>query len=95
VPELPRYTKDLDSHDDRAACIQRLRNEQKASIIGSNPPLATGLIANQIVLQLLSLHGHARDIPPLPRAPGYVYLDSAHLCMKQVVMEDDNASRSE
>jgi molybdopterin/thiamine biosynthesis adenylyltransferase len=88
VPELPQYTSNLETYNDRDTCVKRLTLEQKASIIGSNPPLATGLVANRVILQLLAQHGCSRDIPPLPEVPGYLYLDSAFGCMKQVYREN-------
>lgn len=87
TPELPRYAAP-DSYDDRGRCLQRLMHEQRASIIGSNPPLATGLLADRVVLRLLRMNGSARAVPEIPPPPGYLYIDAAQIRAARVFREE-------
>lgn len=84
IPELPKYSEDGNSYDDKATCIKRLMQEQRASIIATNPPLASGFAANHALLSLLSSKGSARSIPSIPPTPGYIHLDAVKLIAKQV-----------
>ncbi len=92
APRLPRYTALTSSYDDRSTCLVRMLSERRASIIGSNPPFATGFAANQVVLSILAQRGSPRDVALLPRAPGYVSIDSAFItaeCVLRETMSDD------
>lgn len=79
APELPRYTLSESVYDDRATCLERLRNEQRASIIGSNPPFATGFVADRVILALLAQAGRERAATPIPATPGYLRIDAAFM----------------
>ncbi len=54
---------------------ERLIVEGKGAILATNPPLATGLIADRVLLYLLRDSGVKRDIAELPEMPGYLYID--------------------
>lgn len=79
APGLPRYTLSDSAYDDRAKCLERLRGEQRASIIGSNPPLASGFIADRVILALLAQAGHGRTAATIPTTPGYLQIDAAFM----------------
>ena len=57
--------------------IKRLVNEQKASILGTNPAFATGFLGDHILLELL-------NSSPIPPMPGYAYLDARRVEAKIV-----------
>lgn len=81
VPFLPEYSADVNTYSTREAFGDRLAREGRASIIATNPPMATGLIADWILLHLLRDSGVARGIQPLPRMPRYTHFDAAfRLC---------------
>jgi molybdopterin/thiamine biosynthesis adenylyltransferase len=88
IPALPRYGSKMYAYDDKEACLDRMRQEQRASILGSNPPFATGFLANWIVLQLLKNRFVHREQPALPRTPGYLYIDAAMLQSRIVTYEE-------
>lgn len=70
APELPAYQA-----DDPAMVLRRLR-EGKAPIIATNPPMASGFVADRLLLQLLRDSGVERPgVTPLPALPGYFRLD--------------------
>jgi molybdopterin/thiamine biosynthesis adenylyltransferase len=79
VPRLPEYCVDDSVYKTEAAVRARLLHEGRASIIATNPPLATGFLANHVLLYLLrdSLIRRKTIVPPVP--PGYLYLDAALL----------------
>lgn len=79
VPELPEYRE-----GERAFVLNRLRNEGKAAIFATNPPLATGFVADRAALFLLRNSGERRDIVEAPKMPGYLYFDAARMEAKVV-----------
>ncbi len=76
VPELPTYRK---NGEDRSHVRERLFNEGKASIIATNPPMATGFLADRVLFHLLRNSGVDRNIVPTPVMPAYLYFDAAHM----------------
>lgn len=79
LPELPEY-----KGGDRTLFIKRLIVEGKASIFATNPPLATGFLADRTALYLLRASGVKRTIAHLPEMPGYLYFDAAFMNCKIV-----------
>lgn len=80
VPELPEYKV-----GDVKLAIKRLLEERKAPIFATQPPLSTGFVANRAVLHLLQRAGfEKRDIPGIPKMPGYLYFDAAFMQAKIV-----------
>lgn len=77
VPFLPEYCPDDPSYRTAEQCRYRLLEEQKAPIIATNPPLASGLLADHILLHLVRSSSLIRTIPPLPRMPQYFHFDAA------------------
>ncbi len=75
VPEIPEYKT-----NDREILFRRLREEGKASIFATNPPLSTGFVADRLVLELLSRKSPVkREIVPALEMPGYLYFDAARM----------------
>lgn len=72
VPLPPSYTS-----DDWAVLQERLKEESKASIVGTNPLFAAGFLANRVILYLLKDSPRQRDITEIPEMPAYVYMDAA------------------
>jgi len=78
VPSMQEYCPN-DSRANHDFVLKRLFEEGKASIISTNPALATGFIADRVLLYLLRNSGVCRDIVEVPPMPGYLYLDAAKM----------------
>lgn len=78
IPELPEYCPH-EAEGNRAAFYRRLREEKKASIIATNPPLAGGFLADRTLLYLLRNSGVRRDLTDVPPMPGYLHFDAARM----------------
>lgn len=76
VPEVPEYMKDH-KPGTREQLYARLFNEGRASIIASNPPMASGFLANRILLELLKKSPIARIFREIPLMPGFLGFDAA------------------
>ncbi|MDB5254641.1 MAG: molybdopterin biosynthesis MoeB protein, partial [Candidatus Nomurabacteria bacterium] len=76
APIIPEYC-DPEQYSTVEEIKRRLREEVRASIIGTNPLFAAGFLANHIVLELLRRKSPIRRIVPIPPVmPGYVRNDS-------------------
>lgn len=84
IPELPGYQAEGTRFTDRDRCLQRLKTEQCASIIATNPPFASGFVANVSLLFLLEKYGFPRTWSGIPKAPGYLLIDSALMVAKRI-----------
>ncbi|MEO6536390.1 MAG: ThiF family adenylyltransferase [Candidatus Paceibacterota bacterium] len=84
IPELPEYGHSEGPHRSRERCISRLRDECRAPIIATNPPLASGFVADQTLLYLLRKSTERRDVIRPPITPGYLYLDAGLMVAKSV-----------
>lgn len=73
VPVPPEYKA-----RDWQTLVGRLKDERKASIVGTNPLFAAGFVANRVVLYILEQSGVPRNITKIPEMPGYLYMDAAH-----------------
>ncbi len=80
IPSLPAYYREPNT-----LVMDRLTKEGVASIIATNPPVAAGIVANQVLLQLLAKGGVARNIPPVPVSPGYMFFDAARFETKMIL----------
>lgn len=79
VPEEPAYWRD---ERDLRLLRKRLREERRASIIGTNPPLAAGFVSDRVLLRLLeyaSRHEERTSLVRTPCIPKYLYFDAAKL----------------
>ncbi|CAN5741295.1 ThiF family adenylyltransferase [soil metagenome] len=91
IPELPEYHHCNSPYLSRDECMRRLRDECTAPIIATNPSLASGFLANHVLLTLLSGSDgvqSTRSIVRPPRTPGYLYFDSALMQAKVVLREE-------
>jgi len=79
LPELPEYYQ-----GNREYFNKRLFEEGRASIIATNPPMATGVYAGRVLLHLLRNSGVKRNIVEPPEMPGYLYIDHATMESKVV-----------
>lgn len=83
VPELPEYMFHTELFSNRSEVHRRLFDEGRAPILASNPPMATGFLANHIILEILRqkspLH---RNVEYPPDMPGYLYFDAALMSAK-------------
>lgn len=84
IPEFPEYTGKEAKTGNKEVAIQRLFMEGKAPIIGTNPPMATGFLADHVLLYLLKDSGIKRNVQYVPEMPGYLYFDVAHMEAKVV-----------
>ncbi|MES2930824.1 MAG: ThiF family adenylyltransferase [Patescibacteria group bacterium] len=84
APEIPEYSADREKYSTVAEIKRRLLEEGKASIIGSNPPMAAGFLANHILFQLLKDSPLKRIFVLPPLMPGYLSFDAALLTTQAV-----------
>lgn len=78
VPEIPEYMRDAKKLSNVSEVRRRLFDEGKAPILATNPPMATGFLANHIVLELLHQKSSLRrKVVYPPDMPGYLYFDAA------------------
>jgi molybdopterin/thiamine biosynthesis adenylyltransferase len=78
VPNLPEY-RPTAVETDHMAFYRRFLQEKKVPIIATNPPMATGFLANRVLLHLLRNSGVPRAIVNTPEMPGYLTFDAAHM----------------
>lgn len=76
APEIPEYFPDT-AHGTRSALYRRLSLEGRVSIIATNPPMASGFLANHILFELLAASGTGRVYERVPEMPGYLGFDAA------------------
>jgi molybdopterin/thiamine biosynthesis adenylyltransferase len=78
VPDLPEYMMDTGLFSTRASVQKRLREEGRAPILATNPPMATGFLANHVILEILRKRSPLRrKVQYAPDMPGYLYFDAA------------------
>ena len=77
VPELPEYCGGDPNYRTVPTVKARLLSEGRASIIATNPPMATGFLADHVLLYLLRGSGISRDVIRPPATPGYLIFDAA------------------
>lgn len=77
APVIPEYCKDTEQYSTVQALLERLKNSVTASIFGTNPLMASGFLANQIILEIINSKSPiAREAAIPPTMPGYVWFDS-------------------
>jgi molybdopterin/thiamine biosynthesis adenylyltransferase len=86
VPRLPEYSP-AERQANRAALYARIEKERKAPIIATNPPMASGFLADRILLYLLKNSGVERAIAEVPPMPGYLHFDAATMESRIVTRE--------
>ncbi len=79
APEIPEYSADLSVYSTVEQLKRRLFEEGKASIIATNPPMASGFLANQVLFHLLQKSTVKRSFVLCPDMPGYLMFDAAHM----------------
>jgi molybdopterin/thiamine biosynthesis adenylyltransferase len=84
LPEFPEYCGTDPGFRNVEVLRRRLFEEGKASIIATNPPMATGFIADHVLLYLLRNSGVKRDVIFPPPMPGYLLFDAAKMEAKIV-----------
>jgi hypothetical protein len=84
VPELPEYAPTGSDTRTHAVITKRLLEEGRAAIIATNPPLATGFLADRVLLYLLARWGRKLLVEETPEMPGYLYFDAARMQAKVV-----------
>lgn len=77
VPRLHGYTTEDSCFNDLALVRTRLFKEGKASIIATNPIMASGFLADHALFHLLKNSSAKRAIVRPPKSPGYLYFDAA------------------
>jgi hypothetical protein len=66
------------------AITKRLKEKTQASIIASNPPMASGFLANHVTFELLSSSRLKRKVVHVPPMPGYIFFDAGLLICGKV-----------
>lgn len=84
VPELPEYSTYPGTYSTVEAALRRLLEENRATIIATNPAMAAGFLADHTLFQLLKNSPVRRNYVLPPPAPGYLYFDAGFLCAKRV-----------
>lgn len=83
APELPEYATDLTQYSTVKAVTDRL-SQGVASIIATNPPMAAGFLANQVIFHILEERSAIKRKYVLPPVmPGYAMFDAALLIAKR------------
>lgn len=84
VPELPEYSAPGEPWQNRDNVDRRLFQEGRAMIVSTNPPMASGFVADHVLFHLLRASSVRRDlVKPVP-APGYLYFDAGFHVAKAV-----------
>ena len=80
APEIPEYSADLEKYSTVAEVRKRLFEEVRASIIATNPPMASGYLANQVLYHLLDKYSDIKRnfIIPVPM-PGFLMIEAGFL----------------
>jgi molybdopterin/thiamine biosynthesis adenylyltransferase len=81
APEVPEYSLDLNAYSTVHALHDRLQ-QGIASIIATNPKMASGFLANQVVFHVLQASPLQRNFQLPPAMPGYVMIDAGLLMAK-------------
>ncbi len=92
VPNVHGYTLPHHSFDDHALVLERLEKENSASILSTNPSMASGFLADHVLLHLLN-GSRSRDVVEPPEPPGYLYFDAARMDARVVTpgeVRDEN-----
>lgn len=84
LPEFPEYCERGQNFQNHRVSRERLIQEGKGAIIATNPPMATGFLANHVLLYLLRDSDIKRDVVQPPEMPGYLYFDAAKMEAKIV-----------
>lgn len=79
IPQAGSYAPMGSACGNPAASLKRLKNEGKAPVFASAPPVSCGFLASHALMYLLRNSGIKRTTPPLPHAPGYLFFDSLHM----------------
>jgi molybdopterin/thiamine biosynthesis adenylyltransferase len=77
VPFIAEYSEHPEAN--RAAFFRRLTEERRVPIIATNPPMASGFLADRVLFELLQNSGVKRDIVEIPPMPGYLHFDAARM----------------
>lgn len=88
VPELPEYCLEDSRYSTVEATRYRLFDEGKAPIIATNPPMASGFVADHVLFYLLRNSNIKRRIVQPPEMPGYLYFDVALMQARAVTREE-------
>jgi molybdopterin/thiamine biosynthesis adenylyltransferase len=83
VPEVPEYSTD-NNYSTRDIVLKRLLETGQASIIATNPPMASGFLSNHILFELLKKSAIARKKTHVVPMPGYVSFDALESEVKHV-----------
>jgi molybdopterin/thiamine biosynthesis adenylyltransferase len=82
--EIPEYSLNPSLYSTVEEIKRRLREESKASIIATNPPLASGFLANHVLYYLLNKFNIIpRNYINPPPSPGYLMVDAGLLICKK------------
>ncbi|MES2225842.1 MAG: ThiF family adenylyltransferase [Patescibacteria group bacterium] len=84
IPKVPEYGSEGGDFRSRDAFIARLDDERRASIIATNPPMASGFVANHALLYLLGRGADMRSVVRPPRTPGYLHIDTARMIAERI-----------
>lgn len=76
-PELPEYSDHPEAGNRKIIFERTILG--KAPIVATNPPLATGFMADRVLLYLLRNSPVKRQIVETPEMPGYLYFDAAKM----------------
>ena len=82
IPEFTSYLPAYADCSNLKAVAKRLATEGRAPIIATNPPMASGFLADHAMLHMLQKYTVKRQIVVLPEAPGYLYFDAAKMKAK-------------
>ena len=83
VPEMPEYSLDLSHYSSSDDLRKRLFEEGTAGIVGTNPPMAAGYLANLALFMILKQSVIGRSFVTPPPMPGYLMFDAGLLAVEK------------
>ena len=75
LPQIPNYGGTR--YNTKEAFLARLKTEKVASIVTTNPKMAAGIMADNILLYLVQDLEYYENVRPLPVFPEYYHYDAA------------------
>jgi molybdopterin/thiamine biosynthesis adenylyltransferase len=84
TPSPPLYADESENASNVKALRKRMVEQERGpSVVATNLPFASGFATNRAILYLLRNSSvKRRKMRELPLVPGYIYLDSAKLCLE-------------
>lgn len=85
APVVPEYSAQPEIYSTASNFIDSLLHDSRAGVLSTNPPMATGFLANRALMEILIQKSDLpRNFSPLPLMPGYFTFDAGLLTCERV-----------